>query len=372
MKEIVFFDSYSSMSGGAPKSLLTLMILLKSKGYKPCLYTSVKGETLDKYHKKGIECNVIGVPEFVMRPKGEFNRNFKSVVSYFLLIIYTWYRSLLILPDLKSKNICFNDIRCFLFFLPIAVIMRRRLIWYVRINAKIPFINDFAAFISSKIIFISKSCLQMFSEKKLSAIREKTFLLHTGFPVPKYSAKVSEDLPCFAFVAVLSERKNLELLIETSYLLKLKYGNQFKIVVAGSVKEGNEHYLNRILNLIDSLGVQDQFEFIGNKEDLSSLYQSSDAVVLTSFAEGLPRVVLEGLSYGCYVISTPVDGVDEILIDSNLGEVTSTYSKNELLNAMSDYLSNREFHLHNRKLRTEFIENNFSEESYVNGFIEIL
>lgn len=69
-------------------------------------------------------------------------------------------------------------------------------------------------------------------------------------------------------------------------------------------------------NMAAELGVQDNVRFLGlfsKKEELRKELINSDIMVFPSQAEGLPRVVIEALAVGLPCLSTPVNGIPELL-----------------------------------------------------------
>jgi glycosyltransferase involved in cell wall biosynthesis len=58
-----------------------------------------------------------------------------------------------------------------------------------------------------------------------------------------------------------------------------------------------------------SLGIADRVRFLGQRSDVPALLAASDALVLASVREGMPRVVLEAMGTGIPVIATPTRGV---------------------------------------------------------------
>jgi glycosyltransferase involved in cell wall biosynthesis len=64
-----------------------------------------------------------------------------------------------------------------------------------------------------------------------------------------------------------------------------------------------------------ALGIDGQVRFLGHRPDVPVLVAASDALVLTSEREGLPRCVLEAMAIGTPVIATAVRGTRELLAD---------------------------------------------------------
>lgn len=66
-------------------------------------------------------------------------------------------------------------------------------------------------------------------------------------------------------------------------------------------------------------GLTDHVELLGRRSDARALMPGFDVMLLTSKAEGMPRVVIEGLAAGVPVVSTDVGGVGEVVVDGVTG-----------------------------------------------------
>lgn len=69
--------------------------------------------------------------------------------------------------------------------------------------------------------------------------------------------------------------------------------------------------------LVHQLGIEDRVTVIGplRGDKLCAAYQSADVLVLPSYHEGMPLVVLEALASGLAVVTTPVGGIPDLLTD---------------------------------------------------------
>lgn len=76
-------------------------------------------------------------------------------------------------------------------------------------------------------------------------------------------------------------------------------------------------------------------EFTGNISDskeLSKWYQQADFLMMTSSREGLPMVLLEGMSYGLIPLSTNVGAIEEIISSEDLGILIPNHNnENEIV-----------------------------------------
>jgi glycosyltransferase involved in cell wall biosynthesis len=64
-----------------------------------------------------------------------------------------------------------------------------------------------------------------------------------------------------------------------------------------------------------ALGLDERFQFLGEREDVLRLLVGSDIFVLPSHHEGLPVVLMEATSAGVAIVSTNVGGIAQVITD---------------------------------------------------------
>lgn len=69
------------------------------------------------------------------------------------------------------------------------------------------------------------------------------------------------------------------------------------------------------------IGLSDQFDFAGYRDDVPQILAESDVFVLFSRWEGLPRSIIEAMRAGLPVVATDVGGVSELLESGRTGYV---------------------------------------------------
>jgi glycosyltransferase involved in cell wall biosynthesis len=82
----------------------------------------------------------------------------------------------------------------------------------------------------------------------------------------------------------------------------------FRLLIVG---EGPER--KNLQSLIGRLGLQEKVQILGFQEDIAQMMHDSHVVVISSYKEGGPRVMVEALLYAPVLISTPVGVVPEFL-----------------------------------------------------------
>lgn len=76
---------------------------------------------------------------------------------------------------------------------------------------------------------------------------------------------------------------------------------------------GSGPLLERIKKKVKDLGLKNQVKFLSEKNNTREFYQNADVLVLPSFVEGLPGVVIEAMASGLPVIAYNVGGISEVL-----------------------------------------------------------
>jgi colanic acid/amylovoran biosynthesis glycosyltransferase len=74
-----------------------------------------------------------------------------------------------------------------------------------------------------------------------------------------------------------------------------------------------------------SLGLSDRVRFIGyqSQHQVRELLKETDVFVLTSFAEGVPVVLMEAMAAGVPVVATQIAGIPELVTDGHSGLLVS-------------------------------------------------
>ncbi|RUR85995.1 glycosyltransferase [Chlorogloeopsis fritschii PCC 9212] len=140
--------------------------------------------------------------------------------------------------------------------------------------------------------------------------------------------------PRFVCVARMSQAKGHLLLLDAATQL-VGEGLQFKLVLIGDGLLRDE-----IENAIAQLGLQNYVEIIGwaSNAEVRQHILASRAMVLPSFAEGLPVVLMEALALSRPVISTYIAGIPELVEPGVCGWLVPPGSIKALVAAMREVL----------------------------------
>jgi len=140
--------------------------------------------------------------------------------------------------------------------------------------------------------------------------------------------------PNLCCVARLSGQKGLPLLIEAAALLKQR-GVDYHLTLVGDGEMRSE-----IEQAIIRHGIQDRVTITGylSAEGVRNIISGSRAMVLPSFAEGLPVVIMEALALRTPVVVTAIAGTPE-LVDASCGWLVPAGAIEPLADAMTAALA---------------------------------
>jgi glycosyltransferase involved in cell wall biosynthesis len=186
-----------------------------------------------------------------------------------------------------------------------------------------------------KVICLSRSWAQIVHE---IAPKAEILVLPNGVRMPaERTSKSRQDEIIITFLGQIGERKGVFDVLPVIKTL-LDQDHRIKMLIAGN---GD---IARLLREIEANGLQDSVEYLGwvDQDRKSSLYGMTDILVLPSYQEGMPMTILEAMAHGIPVLSSPVGGTPEVIVDGvngflvPPGDREGLYAKLEKLIASED------------------------------------
>lgn len=143
------------------------------------------------------------------------------------------------------------------------------------------------------------------------------------------------------FVGRIEEVKGLELFVETIIELNMR-----NIGVWTGVIVGSGSYESNIRKYIIHKGAESLLYFTGpvfDQSELRKIYNQASVLMISSYTEGIPMVILESLACGTPVVSTEVGGIKEF-IEDNIMCITSDSRNNQKFANLVIEMSQRKTH----------------------------
>lgn len=311
MKKLLFVD-FVHHYGGAQKSTVEMISRLKKCNYEVEVVDFVGNKKFRadiesigvKFHTIGINCNFRAntLPVFLL--------------SYCkcLIFFYKVYRRL------KPDYIWTNSYKTSIIFFLLRQLVVCDILYFFR-GVQL----DYNYSLIQKIVYnctFDKILVQSNKIKKYiksQGIKLKICVvpnvLSNSFIEKKY-IKIYDDSDAniikLVFVGTLLKTKGITELFESlNSIVNIDKVNNIRLSLAGEFLD--MMYKKKIEKYIEANKISNYVLFLGWVEDVGSLIYNSDILVLPSYAEGIPRVVMEAMSLGKCVVVSDVGGVSDVV-----------------------------------------------------------
>lgn len=147
------------------------------------------------------------------------------------------------------------------------------------------------------------------------------------------------------FAATLYQEKGYIDLIDAFAIIHDRHP-EWKLLIAGN---GNQE-LGR--KRVEQYGLLDKVFFLGwiKDKEKDSIFRGASIFCLPSYAEGFPMAILDAWAYGLPVITTPVGGIPDVVVNGINGILIQPGDVNSLANKLNDLIESESLR---EKLRNE-------------------
>tara|TARA_S200000501_G_C20769712_1_gene720003 strand:+ start:15 stop:1172 length:1158 start_codon:yes stop_codon:yes gene_type:complete len=189
-------------------------------------------------------------------------------------------------------------------------------------------------------LFQNRDDRNFFIKKKLVKKKNSFLIPGSGIDLKKYSVvknKKNKKNINFLFIGRLIKDKGIIEFINAAKEIKKNSKIKVTFSVIGFVDEKNR----TSISYSEYLKFKNEkiLNFLGHKNDIRKYLTNSDCVVLPSYREGLPRVLLESSAMGIPAITTNVPGCREVVTDKYNGFLCKAKSKKSLKKVMYKFLN---------------------------------
>lgn len=206
-------------------------------------------------------------------------------------------------------------------------------------------LKSIAYYIAAKkaqhIFWVSQSAFEGYAFK--NSFKQKSSVLSNIIDMEQLYNKMSFDQNSYDYDVVylgrLTYPKNPQRLMKVCELL-MKKKPDIKVAVIGTGEFEEE-----VKNLATAYKINGNVTFLGFQSNPLKILHDSKVMIMTSRWEGTPMCALEALSVGVPIVSTPVDGLKDLVINSETGYLCE-YDEG-LTDAIMKLIDNKE---HRRQL----------------------
>lgn len=188
-----------------------------------------------------------------------------------------------------------------------------------------------------RVIFLNHDDKREFLQHKAVAADKTIVITGTGIDTElfKPTPGVKTTPPVFLFIGRLLSDKGIREFVQAATIVK-QSEPQVRFQVLGSTDEGNPASIAEaeLQHWIE----QQHIDYLGYSDDVRPYIASAGAVVLPSYREGMPRVLLEGMAMGKPVITTDSVGCRDTVEDGINGFIVPSENAAALAEAMLSFI----------------------------------
>lgn len=214
-----------------------------------------------------------------------------------------------------------------------------------------------------QVIFQNGDDYREFSDRRMIIPDKSTIIRGSGVCLQRFTPRPGplDGSPCptVLLASRLIKEKGLLEYVEASRQLRTR-GVDVRFALAGQIDPGNPSSISESdLEKWRSEGVID---YLGQIEKIEEVLQVATIVVLPSYREGTPRILLEAAAMGKPIIATDVPGCREVVKHDYNGYLVEARNADALASAIESMLSDpakmMQFGQNSRCLAHEFEESN--------------
>jgi len=207
--------------------------------------------------------------------------------------------------------------------------------------------------------------------KNVGAVDAKKAVMIKGSGVDLSLYKFSperEGIPVVTFAARLLRDKGVVEFIEAVRLLRQR-GVVARFQLVGELDSGNPTSITpEELEEWRSSGI---VELLGYRRDMAQIFSECHVVVLPSYREGLPKVLMEAAACGRAVITTDVPGCRDAIENDVTGLLVQVCDIEALADAIETLIENPMLRLRLGQAGRELAERDFGIEGIVKQHLDI-
>lgn len=230
-----------------------------------------------------------------------------------------------------------------------------------------------APLLMAKRVIANSNATKSWISARIAILNRRTTVLYNGIQGPAEVVKppVSFDPPRIALVGRISPRKGHDVAIKAFARTRAE-GQRAKLIVIGSCFPGYEPYEDELKLLCRTLGVSDDVEFVGYRDNVWQEYQAATFAIVPSRVEPFGNVAVEAMLCRRVVIASDIQGLSEIIINGHSGYLVPKDDVAALAKAMTCVLrsdDDQERIAQNALDRAQFM---FSPEAYNRSIVELV
>lgn len=220
-----------------------------------------------------------------------------------------------------------------------------------------------------RVVFQNRANLEYYVAQRLVDVQEARIVHGSGVDADRFRP---EPEPAEPVVVLLAGRmlwdKGVSELVEAGGMLRSR-GVSMRIVLVGAPDPGNPSSVSAAqLQAWEQAGA---VEWWGHQDDMRQAFRRCHIVALPSYAEGIPRALLEAAAMGKPLVASDIPGCREVVIDRVNGMLVPVGDAQALAEALRTLIADRELREAMGREGRKLVLERFTDEIIVRETMQI-
>jgi len=191
----------------------------------------------------------------------------------------------------------------------------------------------------------------------------------SGVDLTRYVTHPEPDgIPVVVFAARLLKDKGVAEFVTAARILRKK-GVQARFLLAGDMDPDNPTSV--CADALSAWSAEGIVEVVGYQADVAGFFAASNLVVLPSYREGLPKVLVEAAACGRAVVTTDCPGCRDAIVPDQTGLLVPARDAGALADAIEGLIENSTLRQLMGLAGREFAEREFGIEKIVDAHLAV-
>ena len=369
MKRTVLYLDHTGKLGGAEFALARLMRSIDRVIVDPVVLFAEDGDAVQLLRDTGAECHVLEMGGKMLKARKDTLKAFAILHPgrFFGLLAYS-YKVARFAKERKVQIIHTNSLKAHVYGGLAGWIAGIPVVWHIRDfidrsylpQAAVVCIRTLARFVPSYVIAVSNSVMEKLhlgggqkefpagqgSERPSARPGKLTSLVvHDGLSSDELVERDEEEFSkCWpeavriGIVGRLAPWKGQHVFLRAAAAL-LKAGHRVRFKIVGAPLFGEDDYERELRDMVKSLGIEDEVEFMGFQSNIPAVLRDLEMLVHASTsADPCPNTILEGMAGGLPVVGSNGGGVPELIVDGETGLLVPMGDPESLTSALKSLL----------------------------------
>jgi glycosyltransferase involved in cell wall biosynthesis len=371
----ILFYNHTGQVGGAERLLLTILARLDRANFDPVLICPEHGPLREMATSLGVRAEIASV----------LHARFTWRVDHLIRYLNSFARVIL---DLRKKVISANpdlihanSVRAGLVVTVATLGLNKQVVWHIHdLLPRHPFNSVIRAvgLLSrrTRMIAVAQASADRFTGSFRSLQRRITVIpngvdLERFHPDRNTRQKIRGELqlganaPVIGIIGRLTPSKGQLELLQAFKRVVSEFPNA-TLLIAGAPAFNQEHeYAELLKRAASDLGISNRVRMLGDRDDVASIMQALDLLVVNSSSEACCLVVLEAMASGVPVLATRTGGTPELIEHGRSGWLVPLRDEDHLVTAIIKLIGEPELSAQLARHARERITSRFEMNQYI-------